>query len=268
MSGLANRLYGLIGRREVARSNVPALLGLMAPLVVLFGLEAGLVAGRVALLVLLVLGWQLAFRKLRGQPFGPEGLVTALLIALLTPPSAPYWQLLFAGSFGVVLAELAFGGRGRNFVHPAVAALAFLMFSFTGEGYRAGPQIPVWTLVPALVLLLASGQASWRVLLAAGGSMAAVAWGLSGAAAQAVPLDGAVAAALLFLAADPVASAATNPGRFVHGLLAGSLAALFALSGEAFGATVFAILVASVFAPLIDHCVIALHGLRRRRRHV
>lgn len=83
MTGPANRLYGLIGRRAVARSNVPALLGLALPLVTLFGLEAGLVAGRLALVVLVVLGWQLLFRRLRGQAFGAEGLVSALLLALL-----------------------------------------------------------------------------------------------------------------------------------------------------------------------------------------
>lgn len=265
--GLPGRMYGLIGSRRVARSNVPALLGVVLPLVMLLWLEAGLVLGRLALILLVVLGWQWAFRRLRGQEFGPEGLVGAALLALMTPPDAPYWQLVLATSFGVVLAELAFGGRGRNFVHPVVAALAFLMFSFTGEGYRAGPQIPLWTLAPALIFLVLSGQAALRILLPAAAGLALVSWGVAGGAPHAMLLDGAIVMAILFLAADPVASAATNPGRFAYGALVGVLAALFTLAGDAFGATIFAILVASIFAPLIDQCVIMAHVRLRERRH-
>lgn len=259
-------IYRIIAARSVARSNVPALLGLLAPLVVLFGMESGLIVGRLVLLAAVIVGWQIAFLRLRGQPFGPEGLVSALLIAMLTPATAPYWQLVLGASFGVVLGELVFGGRGRNIVHPAVAALAFLMFSFTGEGYRTGPELPVWTLAPALLLLVLSGQAAWRVLLPA----VALVAGLHVFGAfdgLAMLSSGAIVMAFLYLAADPVASPATNSGRLVHGVLTAGLAVLFAQAGEAFGATVFAILVMSVFAPLIDQCVIMAHVRLRERRH-
>lgn len=259
-------LYRMIAGRSVARSNVPALLGLVVPLAAVFGLEAGLVAGRLALLFAVILGWQAAFLRLRGQPFGPEGLVCALLLAILTPADAPYWQLVLGASFGFVLGELVFGGRGRNIVHPAIAALAFLMFSFTGEGYRAGPELPVWTLAPALAVLLLSGQASWRVLVPAV-AVLGICHVLGAADALALLSSGAILAAFLFLAADPVASPSTNAGRIVHGALTAALAVLFTQAGEAFGATVFSILVMSIFAPLIDQCAIMLHARARERRH-
>lgn len=260
-------IHRTIGSRAVARSNAPALLGLTLPFAVVLGLEAGLVAGRFALLFLVILGWQMAFRKLRGQPFGPEGLVSAVLLALLTPAEAPYWQLAVGASFGIVLGELVFGGRGRNIVHPVVAALAFLMFSF-GDQYRADPEIPVWTLAPALVLLVLSGQVAWRILVSATAVILLAAWGAGMNEAWALLSSGAIAAALVYLAADPVASAETNTGRIVYGALTGLLAVLFAQAGPIFGASVFAILVASIFAPLIDQCVIMVHVRLRGRRHV
>ncbi len=264
---VANRICGLIGRHHVARSSAPLLLGLLPPFLTRFWLEAGLIAGRFVLLFIVVLGWQLAFRRLRGQAFGPEGLASAMLLAILTPSDAPSWQLALGASFGIVLGELIFGGRGRSFVHPVAVALAFLMFSFTDAAYRAGPQIPLWTLAPAFILLLLSGQAAWRVLLTAAGAIVIVSWSLGAAQPWNSLMNGALAAALLFLAADPVASAATNAGRAIYGALAGILAVLFALGGEAFGAAVFAILLASIFAPLIDHCAIGIHERLRRRRH-
>lgn len=267
MTGVASMIPAIIGRRRLARSSTPALLGLLLPLVALLWLEAGLVAGRLALLFLVILGWQMAFRRLRREGFGPEGLVSAVLLALLTPADAPVWQLVLGASFGIVLGELVFGGRGRSFVHPVVVALAFLMFSFTGESYRASPQIPLWTLAPALAFLLLSGQAAWRVLAPAAAVILLVAWGLGLQEPWTLLTNGPIAVALLFLAADPVASASTNAGRIVYGALVGLLAVLFSLAGDAFGATVFAILLASILAPLIDQCTIMAHFRLKERRH-
>ncbi len=79
-------------------------------------------------------------------------------------------------------------------------------------------------------------------------------------------LSGAICCAILFLAADPVCSAATNPGRWAQGILTGLLIGLFSQSGSVFGAAVFAILMSSIFAPLIDYVVVALH-VKRRAKH-
>lgn len=265
MSTFSGMLCGIIGRHDLGRSSAPALIGLALPLLTLFWIEAGIIGGRLGLLSIVIFSWQLTFRRLRKQGFGFEGLVSVILLALLTPVEAPYWQLLLGASFGLVLGELVFGGRGRNFVHPVIAALAFLMFSFTGEPYRTGPQIPLWTLAPAAIFLLLSGQAAWRVLVPATTVIILVAWGSGSQAA--LLANGAVALALLFLAADPVASAATNAGRIVYGASVGLLAALFSLAGEAFGSIVFAILLASIFAPLIDQCAIMIHIRTGKRRH-
>ena len=79
----------------------------------------------------------------------------------------------------------------------------------------------------------------------------------------------ALAFGLVFLIGHPVAAAATNAGRWIYGALAGGLIALFSQGGTDFAeAVVFASLMASIFAPLIDHLVGLGHAARRRRRHV
>lgn len=257
---------GRVGRTLLSDSATPALLGVIVPVVSALVADTEQFAARLLISVSLTLAWQHVFTRVRGLRPGLDGIVAATLIALLVPADAPLWQLALGVSFGVVIAEQVFGGRGRNFVHPAVAALAFVMFSFTEIDYRAGPNIPLAALLPALVLLLLSGQASWRLLLAAYGAMALMVWG-QGSDPSANLLSGAIGCAILFLAADPVCSCTTNPGRFAQGILTGVLIGLFSQAGSAFGAAIFAILMSSIFAPLIDYVVVAIHVMRRARRY-
>jgi len=249
------------------RSSLPAGLGLVLPLAMLAAVEGPALALRLALVLVVTLALQMLFARLRQHPFDFYGIVTAGLVTMAVPASAPLYQLLLAIVFGVVIGEQVFGGRGRSFLHPAVVTLAFLTFSFADQDYRTGPVFLSWTLLPALLLLVLSGQASWRVLLASGVALV----GLGALQGQAEPwavlLQGGVPLVLLYLAADPVSSAATDPGRWVYGALVGALAALFAQIGPAFGAAVFAVLLASIFAPLIDRLVIAGHVVWRERRH-
>ncbi|MEO9340402.1 RnfABCDGE type electron transport complex subunit D [Mesorhizobium sp. SB112] len=249
----------------MAGSAMPALLGLIAPVVAAVLAGGGRFAVWLFLALFLTLAWQYLFARIREEKVGIDGIVTAILIALLVPVEAPLWQLALGVSFGVLIAEQVFGGRGRNFVHPAVAGLAFLMFSFTDVDYRAGPNIPLPTLIPALLLLLSSGQASWRLLLAVFGAMALVVWS-QGNDLSVILLSGAIGCAILFLAADPVCSASSNPARWTQGILTGLLIGLFSQAGSVFGATIFAILMSSIFAPLIDYVVMSVHVKRRIRR--
>lgn len=257
---------GRIGGVGLSGTAIPALIGLIIPVAVAVSANSTSFVPRLLLALILTLAWQYLFVRVRGGRIGLDGIITAALIALFVPVDAPLWQLALGICFGVVIGEQVFGGRGRNFVHPVVAALAFLMFSFTDVDYRAGPTMPLGTLVPSAVLLLLSGQASWRLLLAAFAVMALSGW-TQGQDSAALVLSGAISCAILFLAADPVCSAATNPGRWAQGILTGLLVGLFSQAGSAFGATIFAILMSSIFAPLIDHVVVAIHVRRRARRY-
>lgn len=246
--------------------SLPAIAGLLLPLAVVIWLRGAVVVPQLALVLALTLGWQAVFATARNRRLEPSGIATALLITILVPAEAPLWQLALGTTFGIVIGELIFGGRGFSFLHPAVVALAFMMFSFTDVDYRAGTALPVWTLAPALLILLASGQAAWRILI--GFCLAAPIVLLTLGGDPIAPfVSGPLLAAILFPGADPVASASTNAGRLVHGLLLGSLCALFSQAGELFGAAIFAVLMASIFAPVIDQAVVAVHIRQRRRRH-
>lgn len=52
--------------------------------------------------------------------------VTGVLLALVCPVSVPYWVVLIGDLFAIVLVKQLFGGIGKNFVNPALAARAFL----------------------------------------------------------------------------------------------------------------------------------------------
>ena len=71
----------------------------------------------------------------------------------------------------------------------------------------------------------------------------------------------------VFLATDPMAAATTRPGRWVFGLLVGLLTVIVRLTNPAyFEGVVFAILLASMFAPLCDYFVVERNIRRRQRR--
>jgi len=55
--------------------------------------------------------------------------VTGLLIAMVCPVGLPYWVLLVGDFFAIVVVKQLFGGIGKNFLNPALAARAF-MFSW------------------------------------------------------------------------------------------------------------------------------------------
>ena len=58
--------------------------------------------------------------------------VTGLLIAMVSPVTTPYWILLIGDFFAIVVVKQLFGGVGKNFLNPALAARAF-MLSWAGE---------------------------------------------------------------------------------------------------------------------------------------
>lgn len=70
-------------------------------------------------------------RKAVAQPLTDGSvLVTALLLALSMPPLAPWWLIVSAMAFAVLLGKHAFGGLGFNPFNPAMLGYAVLLVSF------------------------------------------------------------------------------------------------------------------------------------------
>ena len=76
------------------------------------------------------IAWEVLFCIVRKHEVSEGFFVTSILFSLTLPPTIPLWQVAIGISFGVVLGKEVFGGTGRNFVNPALAARAFLYFRF------------------------------------------------------------------------------------------------------------------------------------------
>jgi Na+-transporting NADH:ubiquinone oxidoreductase subunit B len=70
-------------------------------------------------------------------------------------------------------------------------------------------------------------------------------------------LAGSVMIGLFFYATDPVSASQTNEGRWIYGAFIGSMTSVIALFSAWPAGTMFAILLANMFAPIMDH------GIRR-----
>lgn len=245
-------------------------LALAFPLAATLYERGGVLLPLLAGALIVAMGWTLLFTRLRGKAMNWHAVPTAIVFSLLVPPSVPLWQALLALSFGIVVGEQVFGGRGYSFLHPAVAALAFLFFSFSGATLdQENSQLVAIAVLPGTILLLASGLISWRILLAAAIGFAG--WmALKGLAPPVGEvLTSSLALGIVYLVCEPTSAAATNPGRWAYGLLIGMLVVILGEAGPGVGSTgavVFAALLGSVFAPLIDRVVVLGNINRRRRR--
>lgn len=276
-------------------------------------------------LVIVIVGsiWEAIFNIIRGHEFSEAFLVTSLLLPLTLPPTIPLWQVAIGISFGVVFAKEVFGGVGKNFMNPALAARAFIYFAYPAQmsgdkvwtvvdGYSgatplgalaiASPENPVAALdiswmqafigmIPGSMgetstlacllgaaLLLVTGIASWRIMLSVliGAVGTLLCFQLIPDAANplyAVPIHwhlvlGGLAFGLVFMATDPVTGAQTLQGQWVYGLLIGFLSIMIRVANPAYPEGVMlAILLANVFAPLIDYFVVRINVRRRMIRN-
>ncbi len=124
-------------------------------------------------------------------------------------------------------------------------------------------------------LLLWTGIASWRVISSffVGGFVMATILNLVGGngyfelpAIHQLMLGGFMFG-MVFMATDPVTAAHTNAGKFIYGFLGGFLGILIRMVNPAYPEGIMlAILIANVFAPLIDHMVIQNNINRRLKR--
>ena len=125
------------------------------------------------------------------------------------------------------------------------------------------------------VVLLFTGIGSWRIML----SMLLGALGLGyffNMVAfndyMAMPayyhlISGGFAFGLVYMATDPVSAAQTNRGKWIYGFLIGFLVVIIRVFNPAYPEGVMlAILFMNVFAPLIDHYVIAANMRKRLKR--
>jgi Na+-transporting NADH:ubiquinone oxidoreductase subunit B len=201
---------------------------------------------------------------------------------------------------GVAIVQVSFAGASGS--HPLWNGIAgyagsdaFAVYHRGGEAALAQADINLWSaffgaipgpmgttslLAVALgaALLLITRVIAWRLLAAQLIGLIVIVtlvnWMGAGTGIGALPaywhlLLGSFAFGAVFLGCDPVASACTNPGRWIQGFLIAALVVLIRVANPIHpDAVIPALLLASILAPLIDHAVIAWNIRQRARRHV
>lgn len=93
-----------------------------------------------------------AIMKKSGDVRDLSAVVTGVLIAFICPVTIPYWILLIGDFFAIVAAKQLWGGVGKNFLNPALAARAFVLSWAGGMAAWVEPRtaVPLWGAVDAV----------------------------------------------------------------------------------------------------------------------
>ncbi len=134
----------------------------------------------------------------------------------------------------------------------------------------------VYAILIGAAFLLITRIASWRVMFSffLGGLLMTLLFNQVGGDNPYMTLDpitqlsfGGFFFGMAFMITDPVTACQTNTGKFFYGFLGGSMALLIRVINPAYPEGVMlAILIANVFAPLIDHMVISSNIKKRLKR--
>lgn len=65
------------------------------------------------------------------KQFDLTSVVTGLILALILPATAQWYEVLIGSIFGIAIVKMLFGGTGKNLVNPAATARVFMFLSFS-----------------------------------------------------------------------------------------------------------------------------------------
>ena len=217
-----------------------------------------------------------------------SAVLTGLLLALCLPPQVPLYIPYLGAVFAIAVVKGLFGGLGRNFLNPALAARCFLLLSFGGpmtqyfaDGVSGATPLAsgsadllriltghaggvigcsaIALLLGGLYLLL-SGGITWHIPAATVGSFTVflLLFGkdmtLSRLIAQLA--GGGVLMAAFFMATDPVTSPVSGPGQLIYGACVGLLSGLFRRYGSSADSVSYAVLLSNLAAPVLDEYIV------------
>ena len=253
--------------------------------------------GIVALAVASAVATEWLFCKACKKPstvWDGSAVVTGLLLALSLGPQTPLYLPVIGSVFAIVVCKGCFGGLGKNFINPALAARCFLLISFANAmaikpavdavasatpvgALKAFEQIDITKMFlgtadgvigSSILALLVGGLLLWSLDIIHGQICFSVLIGFTlfiglfggkgfdPAFLLAHLCGGGVVMGAFFMATDYVTSPVSRLGQFIYGCLIGVLGGLFRLKGNTADSFSYAIIIGNVCTPLIDTYIV------------
>ena len=253
--------------------------------------------GIVALAVVTAVASEWVFNKICHKPdtiWDGSAAITGLLLALSLGPRTPLYIPVIGSVFAIVVCKGCFGGLGKNFINPALAARCFLLISFANDMAIKPAVDAVATATPMAMLkafepvditkmflgtadgviggsilaLLAGGLLLWSLDIIHGQICFSVLIGFTlliglfggeGFNPQyllAHLCGGGVVMGAFFMATDYVTSPVSRLGQFIYGCLIGVLGGIFRLWGNTAASFSYAIIIGNVCTPLLDTYIV------------
>ena len=253
--------------------------------------------GIIALAIVSAVASEWVFNKICRKPdtiWDGSAVVTGLLLALSLGPKTPLYIPVIGSVFAIVVCKCCFGGLGKNFINPALAARCFPMISFASAmtitpsldavssatpvgALKAFEQIDITKMFlgtadgvigSSILALLVGGLLLWSLDIIHGQICFSVLIGftlligLFGGEGfnprflLAHLCGGGVVMGAFFMATDYVTSPVSRLGQFIYGCLIGVLGGIFRLWGNTADSFSFAIIIGNVCTPLIDTYIV------------
>lgn len=222
-----------------------------------------------------------------------SAVVTGLMLALCLSPSTPLHLPVIGSMFAILVVKCCFGGLGKNFLNPALAARCFLLISFgTGMTQYAMDGVtgatPVAELLEgkavnllsmflgtspgvigsSVLALLVGGMTLWAMDLIHGEICFSVlasftifiglfgGHGFEPAYLAAHLCGGGVVMAAFFMATDYTTSPVSKFGQMIYGVTIGLLGGIFRLFSGTADSFSYCVISANLLTPLIDTFIV------------
>jgi RnfABCDGE-type electron transport complex D subunit/RnfABCDGE-type electron transport complex G subunit len=253
--------------------------------------------GIVALAVVAAVASEWVFNKVCHKPdtiWDGSAVVTGLLLGLSLGPKTPLYLPVIGSVFAIVVCKGCFGGLGKNFINPALAARCFLLISFANAmtikpsldavasatpvgALKAFEQVDITKMFlgtadgvigSSILALLVGGLLLWSLDIIHGQICFSVLIGFTlliglfgGEGFEprfllAHLCGGGVVMGAFFMATDYVTSPVSRLGQFIYGCLIGVLGGIFRLWGNTADSFSYAIIIGNVCTPLIDTYIV------------
>jgi len=253
--------------------------------------------GIIALAIVSAVASEWVFDKVCHKPstiWDGSAVVTGLLLGLSLGPKTPLYLPVIGSVFAIVVCKGCFGGLGKNFINPALAARCFLLISFANAmtikpsidavasatpmgALKAFEQVDITKMFlgtadgvigSSILALLIGGLLLWSLDIIHGQICFSVLIGftlligLFGGEGfnprflLAHLCGGGVVMGAFFMATDYVTSPVSRLGQFIYGCLIGVLGGIFRLWGNTADSFSYAIIIGNVCTPLIDTYIV------------